>query len=130
MNSIEKFIIVDDDEINNIICKMAIENVLHNTDIATFEVPEDALSFIKGRYNKKVEDTILLLDINMPTITGWEFLKQYEKFNDKVKKQISIYILSSSVDPRDKDAAEGNKYVKGFLSKPLENETIIRIATT
>ena len=64
----------------------------------------------------------------MPSITGWEFLDQYEKFSEDVKKQISIYILSSSVDPRDKDKAEANKYIKGFISKPLDKAMILSIA--
>jgi len=55
-------------------------------------------------------------------------MEQYEKFSEEVKNQISIYILSSSVDPRDKDKAEANKYIKGFISKPLEEETVLSIA--
>src|SRR5450432_4118361 len=128
MNNIEKYIIVDDDAFNNIICRILIERTLGLVDVKTFEVPEEALAFIQDEYVSSTMPAILFLDINMPTITGWEFIEQFGKFSEEIKKQISIYILSSSVDPRDKDKAEGNKYIKSFLSKPLTRETILSIA--
>ena len=127
MSAIRKYIIVDDDPFNNILCKMQIEITLGDVDIKTFEIPEEGLAFIQNDYIKNLEPIILFLDINMPTLTGWEFMEEYEKFSDEVKEQIRIFILSSSVDPRDKDKAEANKYIKGFISKPLDRETILAI---
>ena len=63
----------------------------------------------------------------MPTMTGWEFIEQYEKFRGEVKKQITIYILSSSVDQRDMDKAATNQHIKGFISKPLKREAIFSV---
>ena len=120
-----KYIIVDDDSFNNTICTMILEDALGNVEIQEFTKPEKALLFI--RENVK-SPTIVFLDINMPTLTGWEFLEQYEKFSEEVKMQINIYILSSSVDQRDVNKANENKYVKGFISKPLDFETVISIA--
>jgi hypothetical protein len=45
-------------------------------------------------------------------------MEQYEEFREEIKNQIRFYMLSSSVNPRDKDKAEANKYIKGFISKP------------
>jgi len=120
-----KYIIVDDDSFNNTICTMILEDALGNVEIQEFTKPEKALLFI--RENVK-SPTILFLDINMPTLSGWDFLEQYEKFSEGVKMHVSIYMLSSSLDRRDKDKAKANKYVKGFISKPLEFETVISIA--
>ena len=128
MSTIRKYILVDDDPFNNIISSEEIESTLGQVDIATFEMPEDGLAFIQHEYIKSLMPTILFLDINMPTLTGWEFMEQYNKFSDKVKNQISIYILSSSVDPLDKYKAESNENIKGFISKPLESETILSLA--
>ena len=128
MSTIQKYIIVDDDPTNNEICNITLEMVLGEIDIKTFDVPEEGLAFIQNEYIKPLKPTVLFLDINMPTLTGWEFMEQFEKFKEKVKKQISIYILSSSVDQRDKDKAKANKYIKGFISKPLNREIILSIA--
>jgi response regulator RpfG family c-di-GMP phosphodiesterase len=128
MSTLRKYILVDDDPFNNIISNIEIESTLGEVDIKIFEIPEEGLAFIKNEYIKSLMPTILFLDINMPTLTGWEFMEQYEKFSEEIKNQIRIYILSSSVDPRDKDKAEAHKYIKGFISKPLEHETILSVA--
>ena len=128
MNTVRKYIIVDDDPFNNILCSIILKNLFGEVDIKTFTVPEEGLAFIENEYMTNLEPAILFLDINMPTLTGWEFIEQYEKFSEEVKKQISIYILSSSVDQRDKDKAKANQYIKDFISKPLKRETILSIS--
>jgi response regulator RpfG family c-di-GMP phosphodiesterase len=120
-----KYILVDDDSFNNMICRMILEDTLGEVEINEFTEPEEGLSFIRENIKSPA---VLFLDINMPTLTGWEFLGLYDKFNEEVKRHVSVYILSSSLDWRDMDKAKANKYVKGFLSKPLEAETVISIA--
>ncbi len=60
-----------------------------------FAVPEKALAFIKKDFGKNSEEvhTVLFLDINMPTITGWEFLDVFTKFEESLKDQFTIYII-------------------------------------
>jgi CheY-like chemotaxis protein len=128
MSTIRNYILVDDDPFNNILNSIMIEEALGDVEIKTFEVPEDALAFIPNEYKTSEIPTVLFLDINMPSLTGWEFMEEFEKFVEKIKEQISIYILSSSVDPRDKDKAEANKCIKGFISKSLQSEVILSIA--
>ncbi len=124
MNANFKFVSVDDDSFNNALTIMIIKDTLGEVDIKTYTKPEEALAFIKNIKSP----TVLFLDINMPILTGWSFLEEYEKFSDEVKTNVSIFMLSSSIDNRDKERARQNKNVKGFLSKPLESETIILIA--
>src|ERR1700756_3900718 len=105
MNTDLKYVIVDDDPFNNMICSMVIEDALGEAEITAFTKPEEGLEFMKE--NVKAP-TVLFLDINMPTLTGWEFLEQYAHFSDEVKMNTNIYILSSSLDRRDKDRATTN----------------------
>ncbi len=128
MNGIRKYIIIDDDRINNLVCNLVLKRTLGAVETTIFTVPEEGLAFIQNEYSKNLKPTILFLDINMPTLTSWEFMEQFEKFSEEVKNQIRIYILSSSVDQRDKDKAKANKYIKGFISKPLVREVILSIA--
>jgi CheY-like chemotaxis protein len=124
----ERFIIVDDDLFNNTICRVAIKSALGEVTIKSFTQPEEGLAFIKQEYERTSAFTVLFLDINMPTLTGWEFLEHYDKFSERIKEQICIFIVSSSVDERDRNKAKSSQYVKGFLSKPLNRETILSIA--
>lgn len=128
MSTVRKYILVDDDNFNNILSTMLIESALGKVEIISFQVPEKALAFIQNEYIASLASTILFLDINMLTLTGWEFMDEYEKFSDIIKKQISIYMLTSSVDERDREKAKVYKYIKGFLSKPLDEEVILSLS--
>jgi len=129
MNTSMRFILVDDDEINNMLHDIVIKSIMgEGANVETFTEPEKGLEFIQKNYAESSGHTILFLDIDMPKINGWEFLCRYEKFSDEVKMQVSIYVLSISLDHRDSNKAGDNKNVKGFISKPLTSEVIVSIA--
>jgi two-component system chemotaxis response regulator CheY len=88
------------------------------------------LDFIKAEFEQDATkpQTVLFLDINMPVLTGWDFLAAFEKFSATVKERIKIYMLSSSVDQRDKDRAASNQYVKDYIVKPLSKDRLMQLA--
>lgn len=120
-----RFIIVDDDVCNNMLCKYMLEQAFRS-EIVDFTNPEEAILYISSTYHQDIEnaDTILLLDINMPEMTGWQFLQWFDTMTPQVKSLIRIFMVSSSVDPRDQERAAANPLVKDILTKPLEAETI------
>ena len=118
------YIIVDDDPVNNTICKITIKRALGSIDIKTFLDPEEGLEFINAEYSDIRQHGIIFLDINMPTINGWEFMEKFGLFKEEIRNKLVVYIVSSSVDQRDKDKAKQNPLIKGFLSKPLTVEMI------
>jgi CheY-like chemotaxis protein len=113
--------VVDDDATNNMICKFTIKRFDIDADTIIFDVPEKALAFIKENYGKTTEavPTVLFLDINMPTMTGWEFLDDFAQFEESLKEQFTIYILSSAIEDFTKEK-EIYTCIQGFLSKPLK----------
>ena len=128
MISKPKYIIVDDDLFSNVLSNRVIKKAFAETDVITFNIAEEGLAYIQNKPRDSFGSTILLLDINMPTITGWEFLEQFEKFGHEIQPPISIYMFSSSINQHDKDKANTNKFIKGFISKPLKIETIAATA--
>ncbi len=117
------FIVVDDESLNNLICKKLTRIVFPTAEIKTFTDPEASLSYLKSEYSKPViPKTILFLDINMPSMSGWDFMDEFERFDQSIKEHIDIYILSSSVDPSDKERAQMNPYILDFIEKPLTKE--------
>lgn len=126
--AIPRFILIDDDPISNTICKLTLEMVLGKVDSETFTNPQEALKHIETKYaTPTLRKTILLLDINMPIMSGWEFLERFDGFNENIKSCIDIFILSSSVDPRDKDRSYSNKNVKNYLLKPITVDAIKKV---
>jgi CheY-like chemotaxis protein len=120
------FIVIDDDPINNRICEKVINYVFPEAEVQTFTDPETAIAYIKALYSGTTErQATLFLDINMPTLSGWEFLEVFEGFDAQLKERFKIFMLSSSVDQRDKDQAAKNKNVSGYLEKPLNRESLL-----
>jgi two-component SAPR family response regulator len=123
------FIIVDDDPLNNSICELLIRKVFKSSDIKLFIWPETALEFISKEYGKADANnpTILFLDIDMPTLNGWDFLNEFKNFSDSIQQQFTIFIVSSSVNKHDKEKAAKYKFVSGFISKPLTKDRLKEI---
>ncbi len=131
MKDISRFVVIDDDPVNNALCKMIIKIVLGKVDVKTFTLPERGFEFIESEYAKNGNNnsSVILLDLNMPVLSGWEFLERFEMLDDIIKKQLKIYILSSSVDPRDKARAGANKNVVDYIVKPLTTEIVLEITS-
>src|SRR5689334_16891398 len=100
---INNFIVVDDDPINNLICRRMIYKIFPDSTVYEFIDPEAALIHIQAFHARRnVADTVLFLDINMPGINGWQFLDTFGSFNPVIRENLKIFMLSSSVDIRDK----------------------------
>jgi response regulator RpfG family c-di-GMP phosphodiesterase len=125
----KKILIVDDDPQNNSLSMMVLRKALGEVDIKDFIIPENALKYIESEFLEKQcdEAVTLFLDINMPTLTGWEFLEIFDTFNDSIKKQFNIFMLSSTIDPADIQRALDNPLVKDFIEKPLSRSVLERL---
>lgn len=112
--------LVDDDPINNLLNKRLLDRLGIFKQIREFEEGMEALTKLK-EINLS-EHLLIFLDINMPVLDGWGFLKMYsELFPDRKDK---IVILSSSIDFQDRTRAREFGLISGFLEKPLTFEKI------
>ena len=121
------FIIVDDDAINNMMCKFSISKHFGHAKISAFDKPEAALEDIEQTKLTENLPIILFLDIHMPSMSGWDFLDRFEAFNEKIQQQFAIFILSGSVLHADKEMAAAHPFVKGFLEKPLTGAKLEKV---
>lgn len=126
------FLVIDDDPINNMICTHTIKSVTGDTSTRCFTIPEEGIDYIEKEYIKSPDQStaILFLDINMPSMTGWDVLKKLEEYSDLVKKNVSIYILSSSVSQQDQGLAHSNPLVTDYIIKPLTKDKLLEILKT
>jgi CheY-like chemotaxis protein len=125
MKEPKHYIVVDDDKTNNLICEFTIKGFNPHAVIKLFLEPEEALNYIQED-NLKEEGggpTVLFLDVNMPGMSGWEFLDVFQEFEEQIKKQFKIFILTSSIEDFS-DEAKSYPFVAGFLSKPLKKDKL------
>jgi CheY-like chemotaxis protein len=123
MYSFDLIVLIDDDPINNLINKRLIVKLNLSPAVIEFLEAEKALSYIES--TDEIKKTLILLDINMPVMNGWDFLGHYEKLENK--RQDMIIMLSSSIDHQDRQKSREFKYVRGFIEKPLTREKIAKI---
>ncbi len=67
---------------------------------------------------------IILLDLQMPRMSGWEFMKRLNDFYRDLKKKVDVYVLSSSVSESDRRASMSYPFVKGFYIKPMTSNLL------
>ena len=113
-----KVLIVDDDEVVVFIQKKLMANNEVSDDPLVFKRARPALDFIASEDNDK--EFLIMLDINMPGMNGWEFLDELNKKADK--DRYHVIMVTSSVEQRDKDRAASYSMVREFMEKPITNE--------
>lgn len=120
------FIVVDDVTMNNMLAMQVIWNKLPGAQIKDFTDAESCINYLNNSFleSDHANHTILLLDIYMPVMDGWDFLEQFNKMNTAIQDRVSIFVLSSSISSTDNARAMSYKFVKGFFVKPLEENMI------
>jgi CheY-like chemotaxis protein len=111
-----KIVLIDDDPISTFVTeKLISKNIKVPYEIFKYDNAINALKEIPN-----IDPNYLFLDLNMPEMTGWDFLEEYHPMDNSPE----VYILSSSVDERDIDKASNYSLVKQYLSKPLVKKYI------
>ncbi len=87
--------------------------------VRAFNSPQQAIDHLRDQ-DINMPETVILLDLQMPGLNGFEFTEQYGLLPDAVRKRIRLFMISSTVDISDIEQAEANPYIIQLLSKPLE----------
>ena len=121
--------IIDDDAIyQTIINKLIQKSGVFSTHSSFMNGKEaiTSLNTILEIHEEYIPD-IILLDINMPIMDGWEFMDEIKRIKSKINKQIIIYIVSSSIAIEDRNKSKTFKDIIGYIPKPISIEDLIAI---
>ncbi|MDL5514092.1 response regulator [Arenibacter sp. M-2] len=122
------FFLIDDDEIFQFIMRNTISEISPNIKIQFFSDGEKGIEFLKHNLGTATNlPDIILLDVNMPFMDGWEFLNEYKSLQTEIKKDINIYLLTSSNNPNDIAMAKEISTLSGYLVKPISKEGIKKL---
>ncbi|MEN9686569.1 MAG: hypothetical protein RLZZ28_2355 [Bacteroidota bacterium] len=126
---IQKVLCVDDDTISLTISQLLLKRTGFAKEVDTVIDGSEALDYFENLFKnnpdpEKNAPELILLDINMPIMNGWEFLLEYNpRYRDKLPNT-KIVILSSTIDPEDFALAKKFPVVVQFISKPLSIENL------
>lgn len=127
MKKLKSVLLVDDSDATNELTSFHLRRLKLCDEIYVKKNGKEALLFLQ---EKKISPDLILLDINMPVMNGFEFLEAYSKLELSSKDSIIIVLLTSSSNPSDISSAQENSWVKGYFQKPLEKATILKIIET
>jgi CheY-like chemotaxis protein len=116
--------LIDDSIPINFFHKRLIEKLGMSQQIMTAENGEDALQQLKGN---ELHPDLVLLDINMPLINGWEFLEAYHQQHNKPGFSAKVIMLSTSPSEEDRHKAESIPEVFAYYTKPLSIDILKEI---
>ena len=118
--------VVDDDKVHHFIIRKLLEKNDVKTNISFFENGFEALNALKGKFlNGEVLPDLILLDINMPVVDGWQFLEEFNLMEKEFSEGITICLVSSSEDYFNTDMIEQfRKSIANYYVKPMTSDMI------
>jgi CheY-like chemotaxis protein len=121
----KKVLLVDDDAISNFLSKSMIEKSGVFDSVDVFNSAAKAIDFLKQLPMEKGHfPEVILLDVMMPVMDGFAFLDELVRFDHPEAKTVKVCMLTSSLDPKDKQQADAYPQVVDFMSKPINQEKI------
>ncbi|WP_119079724.1 response regulator [Chitinophaga alhagiae] len=129
MKPLKSIFIVDDDPIHQQITEIMLHRLSISEAVSRFSDAQDALDHIRANmHDARAMPDIILLDLNMPVMDGWEFLEAFDAVRSTLPSKIKVYVLTSSIDEKDRERVSRFTFVEGYLTKPLSKEIILQLA--
>lgn len=115
------FLVIEDNLIDQLVIKQLLKKVLFIDEVYTTNNGKEGIEWLMA--NRKIYPSIIIiLDVQMPVMNGFEFLKAYANLDSELKKDNQIYVLSSTLDPDEIRKIGESIYVTKFLGKPFPIE--------
>lgn len=125
MKTLPHILVIDDDEIFIFLTRKMLQS---SGMVESISVCRSAMEAIEFLHNTEKEwPNLILLDLNMPEMNGWEFLQHYQSMTCNIKNPPKLYVVSSSIAENDTQRAKNIKGVDGYIAKPLSNEGIKQV---
>jgi CheY-like chemotaxis protein len=118
------FIVIDDSKLDCFIAEKIIKNTGRSESIMSFLQAEEALEYIANASHDADGHTIILVDIQMPVMNGFEFVESFQELPKEITSNYTIYVISSSINENDIDKLRNYPSVRQFLNKPLTSNNL------
>lgn len=119
MEPLLNFFLIDDSAFDLFIYEKLLIKSGITSSVKTFNSARDALKFLVEQADN-LPETIILLDLQMPDMNGFEFIDEFDQLSDAIRQKFKIFMLSSTIDTRDIEKAKASRHIIDLLPKPLE----------
>lgn len=127
-SAVNSVFIIDDDKIYRFTTEKYIHLLKLAKKVSTYADGEEALNHIKDNIANSDElPDVILLDVNMPIMDGWDFIEEYISLNPQFPKPVTIYMVSSSIDERDRERAHKISEISAYIVKPITEEQLVKL---
>jgi two-component system nitrate/nitrite response regulator NarL len=120
---VNKTVLIDDSDIDLFIQRRFLEVYNFSRHLVSYKSAEEALNWLKN-INGEAPPDIIFLDLNMPEVDGFSFLKSFNTLPESVRTNTKIVVLTSSNSSKDRELVFENKSVIQFITKPLKQSDI------
>ena len=127
----EPFLLIEDDSPTILLETRIIQRTVPDARVTVLERIDQALDFVAteyaefaaGKTSQNIPDAVLL-DLNMPGLSGWDFLDRYSQYPQGFRMRMKLAILSASPHPDDKVRARKYTDVLSYIVKPLSEHSL------
>lgn len=128
MNQLESAFIVDDDPIHQFGMKVLLRKLEFSKEVMVFHNGQEAMDALLDMLGIGQQfPSIIFLDLNMPIKDGWGFLDDFVKIPHQNREKVMVYVVSSSINPRDQERAREYEGVSNYMVKPVNESELKRI---
>lgn len=129
MKKLKSILLVDDDNSTNFLHELILKSTGCTEQYHFALNGQEALDYLHQQYDAKATlPEIILLDINMPVMNGWEFLEEFALLPSEIQQSSAVVMLTTSMNPADEEKATSIPFVKAFKNKPVSETMIQEIA--
>lgn len=120
--------VIDDDPIFTFLTETQLSELYSHVNVHSFSNGHEAYEELIKRITEEADlPDLILLDINMPVMDGWEFIEEYKAIMGQFDQQVFVFMVSSTIDINEIEMAKNHENIEGFISKPLVMDELVKM---
>ncbi len=128
MQPVKLIWVIDDDPIFTFLTETQLASRYSHVAIQSFSNGHEAYEALKRCITEDLDlPDLILLDINMPVMDGWEFIEEYKAIMGQFAQQVFVFMVSSTIDMNEIELAKNHENIEGFMSKPVVMDELVKM---